>query len=58
MQWDKKEKKKSNPLPLRNIKNIFSDEHKIKFISWVSQNYEGAIIEALRTRKELNLPQY
>lgn len=27
-----KKKKKSNPLPLRDIKNIFSDEHKIKFI--------------------------
>ena len=53
-----KRKKKSNPLPLRDIKNILSDECEIKFTPWVRQNYEGAIIEVLRTVKELNLPQY
>lgn len=58
MQWEKKEKKKSNPLPLRDIKNVLLDECEIKFTPWVRQNYEGAIIEVLRTGKELNLPQY
>lgn len=53
-----RQKKKSNPLPLRDIKNILSDEHEIKFTPWARQNYEGAIIEVLRTGKELNLPQF